>query len=1069
MDYDCHMKLACLHFMQRRLAKALPLLVVFCLLANGAWGTDSIWKNTEQVIWTGAGASGNTVPYPPNIDATNFYNSGTIELLAYPPPFMTQHTLNYTNTSSGFMLGEVGWRFDYGPLPLGGRGMAANFVNNGTIESLSGGLPNPIAESSWYTYPQGYLWVSATNIVNKNGTLAADADCEIALTGTNVNLNRSTVEIAPISGTGSIDTGTNFAPDVSIYDQYWGTNNINNMDSSAIWNGSVAATAPFDATEPCEVTLFGDQFGFGPSVADSITNAFYAIVITTNIIGYPTNVIPTNVVVILATNIFQQAAFVYTSDPNIVGTIGFTPGLNPTNLFETTSVQLESLASGDTVYVLDTFGSDTSIRALLPNNFVNPYAACSGTTYRPTNYVVERVDFNSLGSSGLGIPPANFFYDTSWSNLLVNATYADYSAIIDNQASEPPDNPGPTSYASVTNLPGRIHIYADSLNLSNAQVRAEGEVIIQANHLVSSQNALMDCENLSYNLGSFTNGTVTVTNLALPVVTRLNGTVSAWSAVWTNYAVVILTNYSLVVSNITSGTNTTTTTNWVYSPLTNTIQINLYALLVDGSALSSTKPVTVYDLVLHGTNMVINDSMSVIQTFLLDGQSFTLNGSLTFPGVAPINPVTGASFAAQPIQNWFYSLAPTLRYFTNNGSLSIPNEAHFGDDGPTNYAVFVNTGTIDAYVQTINSDYFENDGNLSTVGGFISGGVYVTASSGKLQNGKISAGSDIQFFANDLKLTQSSVQTTSGELDLYVTNSLSDAGGGSGNTLASGYGFDLWLKPPLGDLLGSAFTTVVPAGDQVVHNWAANDYGPVNAGYTNNVALGKLVLSPQSLASGPIFEFSGTTSSNGLYVDLLDLSQLSTNFASVIQIDPNLVIYYAAAKLGFTPPPAGAGLPPQEPEEYLNGQFGGHLRWVTFAGPNSSVAVVINSQTYEVNKALRFATTIDSNGNGIPNYADPNPFNTPPSGAYPLVVIEPVVLTASLVPQPVGQSSPQISWQAMPGVTYQVQFSTNFPPVNWQPLLSYTSTAPTNTVVKVLDTNAPASGSRRYYRVSYSP
>ena len=56
-------------------------------------------------------------------------------------------------------------------------------------------------------------------------------------------------------------------------------------------------------------------------------------------------------------------------------------------------------------------------------------------------------------------------------------------------------------------------------------------------------------------------------------------------------------------------------------------------------------------------------------------------------------------------------MAPTLLYFTNNGSLSIPNDAHFGDDGPTNYLSFVNTGIITAGDQTIDS------ANLQIIGG----------------------------------------------------------------------------------------------------------------------------------------------------------------------------------------------------------------------------------------------------------------------------------------------------------------------------------------------------------------
>jgi hypothetical protein len=248
---------------------------------------------------------------------------------------------------------------------------------------------------------------------------------------------------------------------------------------------------------------------------------------------------------------------------------------------------------------------------------------------------------------------------------------------------------------------------------------------------------------------------------------------------------------------------------------------------------------------------------------------------------------------------------------------------------------------------------------------------------------------------------------------------------------------------------------------------------------------------------------------------------LGTNWDNIqqhlLQIDPSLVIYYAAAKLGFTPPPAVPGLPPPEPEEFLNGQFGGHLRWVqTFAGPNSSVAVLINGQSYEFNKALRFATTIDSNSNGIPNYADPNPFSAPsayltltnvPPGAqsspivfalysysYTTNTISTVitnrihgritgyitnttttVITNTTVNTVIGtrtnQSSssvPALSWVAFPNTVYNVQFTTNLAPANWQPLLTYTNNVPIDQMVTVFDTNAPAAAAKRFYRV-YSP
>jgi hypothetical protein len=62
-----------------------------------------------------------------------------------------------------------------------------------------------------------------------------------------------------------------------------------------------------------------------------------------------------------------------------------------------------------------------------------------------------------------------------------------------------------------------------------------------------------------------------------------------------------------------------------------------------------------------------------------------------------------------------------------------------------------------------------------------------------------------------------------------------------------------------------------------------------------------------------------------------------------------------------------------------------------------------------------------------------------------------------------------ISWLAIPNVVYQVEYSTDFPLTSWQPLLTYTNTASTNRQVTIWDTNAPASGPKRLYRVGYTP
>jgi hypothetical protein len=186
-----------------------------------------------------------------------------------------------------------------------------------------------------------------------------------------------------------------------------------------------------------------------------------------------------------------------------------------------------------------------------------------------------------------------------------------------------------------------------------------------------------------------------------------------------------------------------------------------------------------------------------------------------------------------------------------------------------------------------------------------------------------------------------------------------------------------------------------------------------------------------------------------LYVDYLDLSQL-TDYANQIQIDPNLTVYFAAAKLSFTPP---GGI---SAEEYLDHQFGDRLRWVSgYAGANSSVDVVINgNQTIKVNKALRYSTLIDSDTDGVPNAFDLAPFDG--------VTINSINRTTS----PPGYA---LSWNAAPNTVYRVEYKTNVSGSNWTVLLTTNNTASTTVPLSVLDTNVAPANVQRYYRVTYTP
>lgn len=877
---------------------------------------DPLMVRGQSATWDSrnVGAFINTAP---QIDATNFYNEATWNIGTFSP-FETAHTLNYTNI--GIMNGSLGWEFDWGPSISGQRSMAANFVNNAggaTITALDGQTINLLDQLVY----QSYLWVSATNIINK-GTLVAGAHGEIRLTGKNVNLSHSGIEITPLTAIGSANnfTLTNFTSDNGIVTLFWQpTNNYTIFEP--IWDGTelfnpLFPNGGFDAVNICGQTSVSIP-SFIPTVSDSFSNNTGLFVVhATNNVGQP---VPP---IFLATNQIRQAVFVVVGDSNTIpAAIHFSPSPIPTNFFDTISVQFFSTFTNvitgqvqtNYIYIVDDYASYTNGAALPDSNGADPSSACNGTPLRPVNFVVSRLDPGNTfagGATGLGPPSGIFLYDPlTFSNSVISGMASLYGFNVDNKGNDvPPELP---AGSSVTNLEGRVRIYADNLNLNQTKVRAEGQIVIQTTNLTSTVNAVMDCQNLSYNLSSAT-GNLNFTNLAKPIVERLNGNVTVLSTLVTNFVIVITPNW---VTN-TAGTNGGP---WIEQDLTNALQININMLVVDASVLTNTLPVTVQDLVLHDTNILVSDSVNVDNTFLLDGQSATLQGNVTLFGA---------------LQNWTTANAPTLRYFTNNGILSIPNSAHFGDDGSTNYLAFVNNGAIESGGQSINAANLQiNNGTNVTFGG----GFYAVIQTGQLNGALIFSASDIQFTASNLQILQS-ILSAQAALD-FTSPNITDGGISAPNIFICQNGFNLWSTPVKGSLLGTGIDDMALGQSEVDHVWAGKNLGAGASGFINNAAINTLILDPQgSQAVGydPLFAFSGATGNNGMYVSNLDLSLL-TDYANEIEIDPSLTIYFATAELN----PSVVIAPFPDAEHFLNGQFGGHLQWIgvtSFSKPQSAFA-----------------------------------------------------------------------------------------------------------------------------------
>jgi hypothetical protein len=345
------------------------------------------------------------------------------------------------------------------------------------------------------------------------------------------------------------------------------------------------------------------------------------------------------------------------------------------------------------------------------------------------------------------------------------------------------------------------------------------------------------------------------------------------------------------------------------------------------------------------------------------------------------------------------------------------------------YGAVINNSYIAGQGMTVLATNFVN-------GGFISNGVgsfLLTADTATLTNGMIVAGGDISLAGNTL--LASNVMLQAGRsLTLQMTNLIWDGGVSNGNVWAvgatngtGGPGLNLLLlpnnnAPQMNSLLGTTISmTAPPPNKQVSSIWAGLDYGENPAGYTNNVAVGQLVLTSLSPNSG--FFFSGppgSTVNNAIYVDRLVLSNYTslafsegTTVLTNVLTATNFTIYYADAVSSSTV--NGGAL--EDVSTIINGFNSGHLQWVPqYVGYFSSTNVpYVNGTINRLNVGLVNDPYLDSNGSGIPN----------DESSDPVFVSSQIDFQQVLV----SNSLERLTWISVPGATNYVQYTTNW--FNW--------------------------------------
>lgn len=1001
-----------------------------CLLHPSASAADTIYINTGQAdfSWTNA----------PQIDAFAFYNSGEFTVYTRPLPFDMESVLNVTNR--GLMYGSVGFGFDQASSVVPRRPMN-NFIN-GRNALVEGFEYFGFYSSNVYYYPT-FLTVWATNIVNE-GVLRVGNAGQLRLEGNTIDCSRGGLEVAalladPTAGWYPSSLREEYFPDTAIYDIYWGAGIAEQpytTDTASIlrmYGGGLGAQSPVHIVDG--YYNLARTYAY-PCVAFGYTNINGNLTLTTltNQDGTLTNVF-------LPTNIIRQAVYVGIDDTNNFAVHAkFYPSRVQDVTFNTVIVGIDLSSTNvvadageeSSIYFVDRLASETN---LLFGTNLDMYP----TTYRPAAYEVARTAppeyfYGRNGNANIATD-RTFLYQQSFSNRFATNFYAGYNAYVDYLAVRP---------AAVVGLgplhqPGRIEIVGDQVNLSRTRFRGMGLVSVEAKHLISSSNAVVDSPSLVYNLGS-TNGTLRVRNLAKESVLRLSGDLTAWSGLWTNQFAMIMSNWYIDA-----------TTNY-YFPITNAVEVGIHCLIVGANSMIATQQVIVHDLVAQSTNVFIDDPMVVSRRLLIEADSLTFNSQFAVTNQIPEWPIWLPS-AYVGLSDFQSTNIPGVRFLTNNGTMTILNKANYGSDADQPLKAFANHGALNAYVHNIAADEYENTGYINTTNDLV-----VVTSTGRLEGGRDLASGAVRYNAGDLKFRNYTVIARQGFF-LNVTNSLADGGASAPSRVTVQDGFHLLRKPASGNLLGTTFESVATKFTSVPHTWAAEDRGATPEGFVDNAAIGTLALQVGSYAElrfGKPTDLYGTPleGTYALYVDYLSLdSSIAADPESMIWIDPGFTLYFANSNV--------------DPET-LDGMIGGRLRWVkSYAGPTSGTEVFAKIgpgifTTIRVNYALLESEFIDSDGDGLANAFDnPSPAdwtNTPFDGA----TFTKINFVAGTSPQF------RMSWNGAAETVYTVEYCPSLLPADWQVLSTVTNTAAVVRTLTVTD-SPPANETERYYRVRYLP
>ncbi len=909
----------------------------------------------------------------PNIDATAFVNSGTFVVYS-SDTYYTYNTVNYTNTIGGLMYAAYGFGFAF---ETNGFELPANsFHNGGVIQSYG-------------------VEVAATNVLSAGFIDSLDRNL-LKITGKNVNLSRGTFRSdasgSPVTVYNTLGTKTYYVG--------CGTNDV--MEGEALTTGTVDISniaMPFRGSSVHDVMYPGGSIMSSMVPLRGYSSDYVAY-------AYTNQVNPSNLLV--------QVLFINTNlnDTNMTLKAGFVPaGRGSARAVVQWGLSDKDIIDDEYFTNYLTFVDNTP--AFNSNYIV--FSRTTGDMDRPASYTIYQGRTTIYPNSSI---TTNAEFDntlivpTPEANTIVTNTYAAwYGAVgLDTVADTTPSGIveiNPALY-DPTNVASRVEIYANDLDISNARIRAGAMLKVTATNLVSNAGCKLDAPVMRWDVGN-TNGYLAVSNFMPANITRIVGTLQAYSEIWTN---------GMDVAGV-DDTGAATT---------NTITVIGHALYVSHN-LEGKRQVQIYDAAFHSTNVVIFDDLYITKSINIDADGF----------------LNAATLSGQAIVDCNWAKFSRIKHFTNSGAIDMgTNLFYLVRTNPVSH--LINSGLIDAAGEKINAQSFVNSGTINAN----YGSTLITANQAKLDGGTITSVGDIRIAATDLKVRQATLFGSM--LYFNVTNSLTDGGPveiGSQNNWQCFAGLYLPILPKESDLRGTRILCYADKNRSITNYWAGKNYGAMAAGFTNNAALGALILDGKE-NSQFAFQGYGTNTyvtnagvvteipANAIYVDYLDFRDYATNVD--LAFGSNIVLYFAASSL---------------PAEELDGKFNGHLRWVRgYAGPASLTTVYLkNGQSISVNANLLNSSTADSNGNGTVNSEDPYPFDFQ-------------ILSVAAAQNPTNGLT--LTWNGAAQTIYYVDYATSVDATAWTQYQMVTNSATTN---KVISTNVPktSGNAARYYRVRYNP